>query len=69
MHHYTPFHLLPPQEVGGTLIGEDGLVVMAGVDYVEWFKIHQSHGFQVIDAILFAPLQPLLLAVLPSEAH
>jgi hypothetical protein len=28
------------QEVGGTLIGEDGLVRMAGVESVEWYQIH-----------------------------
>ena len=27
------------QEVGGTLIGEDGLVVMAGAESVEWYQI------------------------------
>jgi hypothetical protein len=27
------------QEDGGTLIGEDGLVVMAGVEFVEWYEI------------------------------
>jgi hypothetical protein len=31
------------QEVDGTLIGEDGLVVMAGVELVEWYQIHQTH--------------------------
>ena len=31
------------QEVGGTLIGEDGLVVMAGAESVEWYQIHQTH--------------------------
>jgi hypothetical protein len=46
-----------PQEVGGTLIGEDGLMVMAGAESVEWYQIH---GFQVFDAVPFAPVQPLL---------
>ena len=27
------------QEVGDTLIGEDGLVVMAGAESVEWYQI------------------------------
>jgi hypothetical protein len=31
-----------PQEVGGTLIGEDRLVVMAGAVLVEWYQIHQT---------------------------
>ena len=30
------------QEVGGTLIGEDGLIVMAGEELVEWYQIHQT---------------------------
>ena len=46
-----------PQEVGGTLIGEDGSVVIAGV---EWYQIHQRHGFHVFDAIPFATFHPLL---------
>jgi hypothetical protein len=28
------------QEVGGTLIGEDGLVVMTGAKSMEWYPIH-----------------------------
>jgi hypothetical protein len=35
------------QEVGGTLIGEDGLMVMAGEELVEWYQIHQTHGFSI----------------------
>ena len=27
---------------------------------VEWYQIHQTHGFQVLDAIPFTPLRPLL---------
>ena len=45
------------QEVGGTLIGEDGLVVMAGAKWVEWY---QTRGFYVFDAIPFALFQTLL---------
>ena len=37
---------------GGTLIVEDGLVVITGAEWVEWY---QTHGFQVFDAIPFAP--------------
>jgi hypothetical protein len=44
-----------PQEVGGTLIGEDRLVVMTGAELVEWYQTHQTHGFQMFDANLFAP--------------
>jgi hypothetical protein len=51
------------QGVGGTLIGEDGLVVMAGAELVEWY---QTHGFYAFDAILFAPFQPLLCPTLSS---
>jgi hypothetical protein len=36
------------QEVGGTLIGEDGLVVMDGVE------LYQIHPMHVFDAIPFA---------------
>jgi hypothetical protein len=44
----------------GTFIGENGLVVMTGAESVEWYQIHQKHGFQVFDAITFAPFQTLL---------
>ena len=56
------------QDVGGTLIGEDGLVIMAGAELVEWYQIHQTHGFHVFDTIPFVPFQPLLRAILPSAA-
>jgi hypothetical protein len=49
-----------PQEVGGTLIGENGLVVVIGVGSVEWYETHQTHGFQVFDAIPLALFQTLL---------
>ena len=42
--YLTPNHILPLQGVGGTLIGEDGLVVMAGAEAVEWYQILQTHG-------------------------
>ena len=45
------------QEVGGTLIGKDGIVVMAGVELMEE---HKTHSFNVFDAIPFYPFQPLL---------
>jgi hypothetical protein len=48
------------QQVGRTLIGENGLVLLAGVEFVEWYQIHQTHGFYVFDVIPFAPFQPLL---------
>ena len=51
------------QEVGGTLIGVEGLVVMTGAESVEWYQIHPTHGFhgfQVFDAIPFAPFRPVL---------
>jgi hypothetical protein len=48
------------QEVGDSLlIGENGLVVMTGMELVEWYQIHQTHGFRVIGAIPFTPFQPL----------
>jgi hypothetical protein len=48
------------QEVGSTLVWEEGLVLMAGAELVEWYQIHKKHGFHVIDTIPFAPFQPLL---------
>jgi hypothetical protein len=48
------------QEVGGTLIGEDGLVVMAGAESVEWYQIQQTNSFHVFDTIPFTLFQPLL---------
>jgi hypothetical protein len=30
---------LEPQEVCGTLIGKDGLLEMAGAEFVEWYQI------------------------------
>jgi hypothetical protein len=50
-------HITWAQEVGGTLIGEDRVVVMAGAEEMEWYQIH---GFHVFDAISFTPFQPLL---------
>ena len=41
---------------------------MAGVELVEWYQIHQTHGFHVFDAIPSTPFQLLLWAVLPSAA-
>jgi hypothetical protein len=45
------------QELGGTLIGENGLVVLTEAESVEW---DQTNGFHVFDAIPFAPFRPLL---------
>ena len=36
-----------PHDVGGALIGEDGFVVRVGAESVEWYQIHQTHGFHV----------------------
>jgi hypothetical protein len=41
-----------------TLIGEDGFVVMAGAEFVEWPQIHQTHGFHAFDAIPFTFFPP-----------
>jgi hypothetical protein len=38
------------QEVGGTLIGKDRLMVIAETEYVEWYEI-QIHSFHVFDAV------------------
>jgi hypothetical protein len=40
-------HIPTSQEVGGTLIGEDELMVMTGVEFMERYQIHQAHGFHV----------------------
>jgi hypothetical protein len=39
------FDISLTQEFGGTLIGEDRLVVMTGADSVEWIQIHPTHWF------------------------
>ena len=57
-----------PKEVGGTLIGENRLVVMTGAELVEWYQIHQTHEFQVFDAIPVASFRPVLWAALTSAA-
>ena len=54
------YNELLAQEVGGTLIGEDGLMVMTGGELVECFQIEQIHGFHLFNAIPFTPFQPLL---------
>jgi hypothetical protein len=46
-----------PQEVCGTLSVEDGLVVRAGAELVEWYQICETHCFDVFDAIPFPPSQ------------
>jgi hypothetical protein len=51
---------IKPQEVSVTLIGEDGFMVVAGAELVEWSQIQQTHGFHVFDANPFIPFQPLL---------
>ena len=48
------------QVLGGTLIGEDGLMVISGAESVEWYQIHKTHGFHVFDVIPFALFQSLL---------
>ena len=67
-YKHTYIHTYIPQEVDGTLIGEEGFVVMAGAESVECYQIHQTYGFHVFDAIPFAPFQTSLRAVLPSAA-
>ena len=56
--------LSPAQEVGGTLIGEDGLVVMPEAESEEWYQI------RMVSMCLMpcAPVQPLLRGVFPSAA-
>ena len=43
---------------GGTLIGENRLIVMAGTECMEWY---QTHGFHYYE--LFSPHQPPLQCV------
>ena len=45
------------QEVGGTLIGEDGLVVMAGAESVEWYQIHVVDAVPASCVIMVSDLQ------------
>ena len=54
------------QEAGVTLIGEDRLMVMAGAELVEWYQIHQTHGFHVSDAI---PNSIVLYVTIPVQTH
>jgi hypothetical protein len=51
-----PVKVSASQEVGGTLIGEDRLMVMAGMEYVDWYQIQPTHGFHVI--IIYAQTVP-----------
>ena len=59
VHILYKHHTYTPQEVGGTLIGENGLVVMAGVDgwndikYMPFSLSHSSHYYEP-----FSPQQP-----------
>lgn len=48
------FTLNKPHEVGATLIGEDGLMVVAGTELVEWNQIYQTHGFQSVYSVVLA---------------
>ena len=43
--HTHTYYCIPPQEVGGTLIREDDLVVKAGAEPVEWYQIHPNTWF------------------------
>ena len=59
------------QEVGGTLIGEDGLVAITGAESGEWYQIqetHGFHGFQVFDAIPFAPFPAIVMSRPPISS-
>ena len=44
------------KSTGGSLI-EDGLLVMDGTEFMDWYP---THGFLVFDAIPFNPFQLLL---------
>jgi hypothetical protein len=45
------------QEFDGTLIGEDGLVVMAGAESVEWYQIHVVDAVPASCVIMVSDLQ------------
>ena len=53
------------QEVGGTLIGEDRLVVMAEAELVEWYQIHGLLPFHSLHSSHYyepsSPQQPPLM--------
>jgi hypothetical protein len=57
-----------PQAAGGTLIGEDRLIVMAGTAWMEWYQTHHTPGVHVFNTIPFSPFQPLFWVILPSAA-
>jgi hypothetical protein len=42
-----------PQAAGGSFIGENGLVVMAGAESMEWYPTHQTCDFHVFGGIPF----------------
>ena len=44
------------------------LIVMSGMESMEWHQSHQRHGFYVFVTIPLTPFQPYLWAVLPSAA-
>ena len=39
------------QAAAGTLIREDWLIVMAGMEQMEYYQTHQTPGFHVFDTI------------------
>lgn len=67
-HNGETWAVFPPQVAGGALIGQDGLIVMAGIEFMEWYQTHQTHGFKVLDFFPFTLFQPLLWAALSSPA-
>jgi hypothetical protein len=67
----TVFFASLPQEVGGTLIWEDGLVIMAGAELVERYQIHGFHEFDAVPAIIMShsPLISLQLTTLTTCSY
>ena len=64
----SPTQASAAQGVGGTLIGENGLVVMTGSESVEWYNMYQSHGLMLFHLLCsghyyepFSPQQPPVL--------
>ena len=60
--HLDKMYATKLQEVGGTLIGVDGLVLMAGAELVEWYQLHQTHGlmpFHLLDESIIMSRPPL----------
>jgi hypothetical protein len=48
------------QAAAGTLIGGDRLIVIAGMEQMEYYRTHQTPGFHVFDTIPLTQFNTLL---------